>query len=140
MLALRPPAGIGSFKQLQSSRLSRWLLEKPLLLFARPVRTVRSGRASRRLVGRRVRSGPWLLQLGRRRSVRLRIAKRHGLRHGGRARTLLRRAGGRTTEVVRPINPRRDEEENLERILSDSLSLEEIAEDWNAGDAWRALA
>src|SRR5687767_13702552 len=140
MLALRPPAELAASNSLkvQGCLAGYWLTL--LLLFARPVRTVRSGRASRRLVGRRVRSGPWLLQLGRRRSVCLRIAKRHGLRHGGRARTLLRRVGRRTTEVVRPINPGRDEEENLERILSDSLSLEEIAEDWNAGDAWRALA
>src|SRR5687767_9444673 len=108
---------------------------KPLLLIARPVRIVRNGRAGGRLVGRRVRIRPWLLQLGWRRSVRLRIAKRNGLRHGGRARTLLRRVGRRTTEVVRSINSRRNEEENLERILSDCLSLEEVAEDWNASHA-----
>src|SRR5215813_3671552 len=79
--------------------------------------TCRQGRTGRRAqhVGLRIsrlacRALIWLLQLGRRRRVGLRITKRYRLGHAVSPWTALRRRRSRTAKVVGSIDVRGDEE------------------------------
>src|SRR4029077_4136745 len=91
---------------------------------------VRSGNVARSWRWRR--NAPLLLLLSRRRRVGLRIAERHGLRHSRRAGALARRGRSRATKVIRQVNMRRDEEQDLATLARNGFPLEQIAYDRKA--------
>src|SRR5207237_4395664 len=92
-------------------------------------RIVCARRAHNSGCGRRIVLGFFaLLQLSRRRRIRLRVAEWHRLRHGRRFRTRGRRRRNRLAEIVRAVNVRRDEEQDLRGTLRHELALKKVSQ------------
>src|SRR5258706_12055354 len=96
-------------------------------------------RYHRRSRRRRLLRRTLLLAWGRR--VALWVTHRHGLGNLRRAVALsiAYNRGSRLTVVVRPVDSRRNEEQNLARLARYTFALEQIADDRQVGDARRAV-